>query len=191
MPDPSVLKIHFKKIIMFTNYLKITLRNLYKEKMYAAINIAGLSLGIACCIILGLYLRSELTYDQHNLKYKRIFRIVGEMNYKGVIDSFPAPPVAWGPLSARDYPEIESYARFKPTGRTLFQHEEKGFYWENIYMADDTVFDIFTHRIIYGDPKTALSDPYSMAVSESFAKKYFGDTNPIGKIISNGSEHIK
>ncbi|MGD9158462.1 MAG: ABC transporter permease [Desulfobacteraceae bacterium] len=164
---------------MFFNYIKITLRNLFKEKMYAVINISGLSLGIACCIILGLFLRSELTYDRHNLNHERIFRIVGEMDYKGVIESWATSPEAWGPLLDRDYPEIEGYVRFKIKGRTLLKYEDKEFFWEKIYLADESVFNVFSHDIIYGDPKTALSDPYSIAVSESFAEKYFGDENPI------------
>lgn len=164
---------------------------MYREKTYAFINISGLSLGIACCIILGLLLRSELTYDRHNLKHDRIFRIVGEMDYRGVIETWATSPEAWGPLLARDYPEAEGYVRFRSKGRTLLRHEDKSAYWESIYLADDQVLDIFDHDIIYGDPETALSDPYSMAVSESFAKKYFGDENPIGKIIADGSEKNK
>ncbi len=170
---------------MFFNYIKITLRNLYKEKLYAAINIFGLSLGIACCIILGLFLRSELTYDRHHLKHKQVFRIALERNNKGKIDTFAVCSREMGPMLARDYPEIEAYVRFQNIGRVLFQHEDDAFYWDDVYLADKNVFDVFTHKIIYGDPKTALSDPLSMAVSESFARRYFGDANPIGKTISS------
>jgi putative ABC transport system permease protein len=90
-----------------------------------------------------------------------------------------------GPMLARDYPEIEAYVRFQHIGRVLFQHEDDAFYWDDVYLADKNVFDVFTHKIIYGDPKTALSDPHSMAISESFARRYFGDANPIGKTISS------
>ncbi len=173
---------------MFLNYIKITLRNLYKEKMYAAINIAGLSIGIACCIILGLFLRSELTYDRYNLKHKRIFEIESEFNTNGKISYLSTSSRVLAPLLARDYPEIESYVRFKLIGRTLVRYEEESFYSTRVALADDTVFDIFTYDIIYGDPKTALSDPHSMAISESFAKKIFGDINPIGKVIATDSD---
>jgi putative ABC transport system permease protein len=171
--------------MMLTNYIKITLRNLYKEKMYALINVSGLSLGIACCIILGLFLHSELTYDQHHLKHKRIFRVVTEASRDGILRRSARTTEVLGPLMARDYPEIETYVRFLYLGNTLLRHEDDAFYWENVCFADESVFEVFTHEYIYGDPKMALSDPVSIAVSESFARKYFGDANPIGKTITN------
>ncbi len=175
---------------MLLSFIKITLRNFYKEKMYAAINIFGLSLGIACCIILGLYLHSELTYDRHNLKHKQIYRVMGEFNFSGKIENWSDFPWELGPLLAKDYPQVKEYVRFNFRDRTLFLHEKKGFYWEHICMADKNVFEIFTHDIIYGDPKTALSEPYSMAVSGTFAKKYFSNANPIGKIVTaNGTSY--
>ncbi len=177
---------------MLINYFKITLRNLYKEKIYAAINISGLSLGIACCIILGLFLHSEFTYDRYNLKHKRIFRVATEFNMNGTEKSYPSASRVVGPLLARDYPEVEAYVRFRATGRPVFQYEGESFYWDGgIYLADDNVFDVFTHDIIYGNPDSALSDLNSMAISESFAKKCFGNENPIGKIISTSSGQKK
>jgi len=171
---------------MFTNYLKVTLRNLYREKMYALINIFGLSLAIACCIILGLYLRSELTYDKHNTKYKQIFRVVNEFSMNGKLDTFAGTSQALGPMLAEEYPEIKAFVRLKMSGQEdLFRYGDNAFYWKNIYTADPNVFEVFTHDIIYGDPKTALVDPTSAAVSESFARKYFGNANPIGETISN------
>lgn len=177
---------------MFFNNLKIILRNLCKEKMYATINISGLSLGIACSIILGLLLRSELTYDRHNLKYDRIFRVATEIGTNSTTISIGSSSRALGPLLSKDYPEIESYVRFRAIGQVLFRYEGKSFYWDGgTFLADETVFDIFTHDIIYGDPKTALLEPNAMAVSEKFAKTHFGDVNPIGKIISTNTDQNK
>jgi len=174
---------------MFINFLKVTIRNLYREKRYAIINIFGLSLAIACCIILGLYLRSELTYDRHNTKYKQIYRVVNEFNMNGKVDTSAFTSLSLGPLLAEDYPEIKGFVRFYSSNREiLLKHDDKAFYWKNIYDADVNIFDVFTHDIIYGDPKTALVDPASVAVSESFAKKYFGNANPIGEIISNDAD---
>jgi putative ABC transport system permease protein len=171
---------------MFTNFLKVTIRNLYREKMYAIINILGLSLAIACCIILGLYLRSELTYDRHNTKHKQIFRIVNEFNMSGKLDTFAVTSVSLGPMLAEEYPDIKGYVRLMGGyEETLLKHGDKAFYWKNTYEADVNVFDIFTHDIIYGDPKTALDDPSAVAVSASFAKKYFDDANPIGEMIND------
>lgn len=175
---------------MIGNYLKIMMRNLYREKVYAVINISGLALGIACCMVLALYLRSELTYDRHNEKHERIFRVAIELNTHGKIDTAASTSVGMAPLLAKDHPEINAFVRFIPvtssstsSSGNLLRHEDKAFYSENIYLADENVFDIFTHRIIYGDPQTALTLPNSMAISESLAKKFFGNANPIGKTI--------
>lgn len=176
---------------MLKNFIKITLRNLYKEKMYATINISGLSLGLACCIIIGLFLHSEFTYDRHNLKHKQIFRIVTEINNSGRTDSFPLVSPVLGPMLARDYAEIQAYVRFRSLRDTYFYHGNDAFFVKNVTMADKNVFDVFTHKIIYGDPDKALSDPYSAAVSQSFVKKFLGDTNPIGKIITTNEKDYK
>ena len=177
---------------MLTNYLKVTIRNLYREKMYAIINIFGLSLAIACCLILGLYLKSELTYDRHNTKYKQIFRVVNEYNVNGKIDNSAITSMYLGPMLKEQYPEVQAYVRFMTIPQAeLIRHGDDAFYWENHYMVDDNIFEVFTHKIIYGDPKTALVDPYSVAVSESFAKKYFGNANPIGEIVNTINETLK
>jgi putative ABC transport system permease protein len=180
--------------MMLTNYIKITLRNLYKEKLYALINVSGLSLSMACCIILGLFLRSELTYDRHQMKHKRIFRIAAEVTNHGKVYRVASTSAALGPMLSKDYPEIEAYVRFNflMSGRALeFRYEEKAFDWDDVYFVDDNVFDIFTHEYVYGEPEGALSDPRSIAVSESFAKKYFGDTNPIGKTVRSAVDFFK
>ena len=171
---------------MSSSFLRITLRRLARERFYALINIAGLSLGIACCIILGLYLQSELTYDRHNLKYRQIYRIVDEFNANGKVDEFAVTSPVLGPMLAEEYPEIQDYVRLRRIPqKMLFHYEDAAYYWENVFVADDNIFEIFTHEIIYGDPATALTEPDTIAVSESFARTYFGDVNPIGRIITS------
>ena len=170
--------------MMSANYLKVTLRKLYREKLYAAINIAGLSLGVACCIILGLYLRNELTYDQHNVNYRNIYRIANEFNANGKINDFAVSSPVLGPMLKEAYPQIRDYVRLQHVRlKFLFRYQDKAYYWDRVYVADDNVFKVFTHHIIYGDPDTALVDPTSIAVSETFAKKYFGDADPVGKVV--------
>jgi putative ABC transport system permease protein len=155
--------------------------------MYALINISGLSIAIACCIILGLWLRSELTYDQHHKRHKEIYRVVAEFNLSGKIDAFAITSVALGPMLAADFPEIKGYVRLlgAPDREDLIRANDKAFYWKSVFICDANIFDVFTHDIIYGDPETALVEPNTAAVSETFSKKYFGDANPIGKTISN------
>lgn len=168
---------------MANSEIKAALRIFYREKTYALINLSGLSLAIACCLILGLYLRSELTYDRHHVRHKEIFRVVGEYTTSGNSARCAVTPIPFGPMLKENYPEVRDYVRFSQLGRILIRSNDKALYWEDAYSADANVFDIFTHKILYGDPKTALKDPSSAAVSETFARKYFGDVNPIGKTI--------
>jgi putative ABC transport system permease protein len=166
------------------NYLVVLLRTLQREKLYAAINIAGLSLGIACCLILGLFLHSELTYDRHNVNRDHIYRIVEELTTNGSTDRFAITSRMLGPMLAAEYPQlIKGYVRFLSNSRdssVAIHHGNDTFYWENSYFTDDNVFDVFTHKILYGDPKTALKDG-GVAVSATFARKYFGNANPVGE----------
>jgi len=167
-------------------YLRIALRNLYREKLYAAINIAGLSLAIACCIVLAMYLHGELTYDQHNVNYNKIFRVVNEFNTNGTVESFAVTSAQLGPMLKEAYPEVQDYVRFQPAPtRLMLRHGEDAYYWDNVYFADPNVFQTFTHDIIAGDPQKALTEPNSIAVSETFARRYFGDANPIGEVMLN------
>ena len=172
---------------MINSDIKAAFRTFYREKSYAMINLAGLSLAIACCLLLYLYLDSELTYDQHNLRYKQIFRVVNNFNTNGDSSDFALTSGALGPMLKANYPKVIDYVRFRyPRGqgeKILIRVDKEAFYWENVFHVDANVFDIFTLDIINGDPKTALKDPQSAAVSETFAKKYFGDENPIGKTI--------
>jgi putative ABC transport system permease protein len=168
---------------MANSEIKAALRTFYREKSYAIINLAGLSLAIACCLILGLYLRSELTYDQHHKRHKQIFRVVGEYITSGNTARYAVTSISLGPMLKENYPEVKDYVRLNILGRVLIRSEEKALYWDDVYSADENVFDVFTHRILYGDPKNALKDPSSVAVSETFARRYFGDANPIGKTI--------
>ncbi|MBN2135159.1 MAG: ABC transporter permease [Acidobacteria bacterium] len=172
-----------KEFSMFTNFLRVTLRTLYREKVYAAINIVGLSIAIACCVIIGLWLHGELTYDQHNSKYKQIYLIENEFSWGPEVIPAANSSDLFGPILARDYPVIKGYAQIGSPGRILLNIKDKSFYSDKVYNADNRWFGLFDHKIIYGDPKKALTEPDTAAVSESFAKKYFGDENPIGETI--------
>lgn len=176
---------------MAGTFLKSTIRNLYREKIYAAINIAGLSLAIACCLILGLYLRNELTYDMHNKNYRKLYRVVNEFNVNGKLENFARTSQLLGPMLKEDYPEIEDYVRlFIINRKVLMKSEDKGFYWETSGFASKNLFDYFDHDIIYGDPAKLKTDHFA-AVSETFARKYWGDENPVGKTISSEGFSVK
>jgi putative ABC transport system permease protein len=176
---------------MISNFFKVTFRNLHREKMYAMINIAGLSLAIACCLILGIYLYGELTYDQHNTKYREIFRVVGEYNINGKLEPMAQTSALLGEMLASEYSQVRDYVRFFPiTRKALWRYEDTGFFWDKTAYASKNVFDVFDHDFIYGDPDFDKNKRF-IAVSETFARKYFGDENPVGKTIHGAYNSVK
>jgi len=177
-------------------YLRITLRLLAREKLYTLLNVSGLALGFACCLLLGLFLWSELTYDRHHVQHDRIFRIATQISYgDGRSSAFAITSTPVGPMLAEDNPDyFKSYVRFLAASRPhpiLIRHEDQKAYWNDVYLADENVFDVFTHDIVYGDPRTALSKPSSIAISRRVAQRYFGDDNPIGRTLTtdDGTSH--
>jgi putative ABC transport system permease protein len=167
------------------------LRALLRDKLYTLINVAGLSLAIASCVVLGMYLRSELTYDRHNVNADRIYRVEQEFKSDGRSQRVAMVSGLLGPMLAEDFADVRTYVRFWQPGLQLggttdraISHGHDTFLWSDVYHADPNVFDVFTHKILYGDPKTALVDPSSAAVSRRFARKYFGDANPVGETIA-------
>lgn len=170
---------------MFSTFLKIGLRSLLREKGYSFINIAGLSVGITCCLILGLYLQNEMGYDRHHENHERVFRLVNEFTINGSTDYAAVSSAQSARMMAEQFDEILEYARFNPmpTPRWLMGSRGEDYYWENVYSANNGAFKLFTHNVLYGDPETVLIEPDSMAVSETFARRYFGDANPIGEVI--------
>jgi putative ABC transport system permease protein len=166
---------------------KIALRTLARDKTYALINVAGLAIATACCLILGLYLRSELTYDQSHEEHQRIFRVVNEFEINGKLDRFAQTSPALGPMLKEENADVQAYVRFLGGGggRNFLTHDSDGYYWRDTYVADTNVFEVFTHKIIYGDPKTALESPTSIAISQSVARHYFGDRNPLGETLAS------
>ena len=158
---------------MAGSFLKTTFRNLYREKIYAVINVAGLSLAIACCLILGFYLRGELTYDQHNAKHRQIYRVVNELNINGKIDTFALTPQLLGSMLTQEYAEVTDFVRFFAINqKVLMRHEDQAFYWDSTAFAGKNVFEFFDHDFIQGDPNIKEDERF-VAVSETFARKYW------------------
>ncbi len=169
---------------MISNYIKIAFRNLVRFKAYSAINITGLAIGMACCILILLYVYDEMSYDRFNENSNRIYRIVvdgalGENSFKAAVT---APPLRNALL--QDYPEVEAATRIRNFGFPVLRYEDKVFSEEKFYWVDSTFFDVFTLNFIKGDPKTALTQPLSVVLTQKMAKKYFGNENPMGKILN-------
>ena len=176
---------------MLKNYLIIALRNIKKNKVYSLLNILGLAIGMAAFILIFLYVRYELSFDRWHQNSDRIYRVVqqqfGNM-YLGS-DRFAVTP---GPLAAalmEDFPEVESATRIDNFRESPFSYREKHFVEKSGLWADPNFFKVFSVDLTLGDPETALSDPYSILLSESQAKKYFDDTDPLGKTVLYNNEH--
>src|SRR5690242_13729738 len=151
---------------MLKNLIIIAFRSIRKDKTYSAINIAGLTIGITCSVLLLMYILDELSYDRYHVNANNIYRIV--TNIKEPDNAFTwavaQKPVA---IELRDnYPEVKNVVRFDGIGKTLFKHDDKEFNETEFVTADSTVFDMFTYHFIAGDPNTALDNPFSIVLSE-------------------------
>jgi len=169
---------------MFKNYLKIAIRNLRRHKGYTLINLAGLAVGMACGALILLYIRHELSYDRFHQKAARIYRLNGTFQQDGIGNPSSVMPAAVGPALVAEYPEIANAVRLQPPyNATLVQYQGKQFYEAGVYLADPSLFDIFDFPLQQGDAKTALQNSQSVVLSLEAASKYFGEENPLGKIL--------
>lgn len=169
---------------MFKNYLKMAYRNMAKHRFYSSINIFGLSLGIACSILILAYIGYELSYDGYHKNADHIFRIVSKMTISGQTSEMARSPAPVGPTMKDELPEVLEAVRFSPTVKRVFAYRDRTFFQEGVLYVDQSVFDVFSFAMIEGDPKTALEVPFTMVFTEKTAKKYFGDENPVGKIVN-------
>jgi len=163
---------------MFKNYLKITLRNLWKYKGYSLINVSGLAVGMACFIMITMWSLDELSYDKFHNNIDRLYRI-NTISSDGTIN--PHSSLRLGEEMQTKYHEIEAYTNFIPWARSLLKYEDKVFDETDICLVDPDFFSMFTFEFLLGDPSTALADISSVVITNETAKKYFGDQNPIGK----------
>ena len=169
---------------MLKNYFTIAWRNLLKQKAYSTLNIIGLCLGITCVLLIAMHLNNELSYESSFPKHERIYRV----SYQEWAKS--APPMAQ--YLEEFYPEIQQTARFYYIYPKILRYEEFQSEEAHGYMADSTVFSMFDFKLIQGDPQQTFVAPHSIVITESMAKKFFGDENPVGKALDNdGTEfHI-
>lgn len=168
---------------MFNNYLKIAFRNVKKHKAYAFINIAGLAIGMACCILIISFITTELSYDRYHKNSDRIYRLGLDATLGGNQILMPICTAPAAPAFVQDYPEILDAVRFQRMGKVSVKDRDIEFFEENVLLADNSIFNIFTFPMIKGDPNSALKTAYSLVMTEDTAKRYFGDEDPIGKIL--------
>ena len=170
---------------MFRNYLTIAIRNLLRQKVYSAINVLGLATGLACCILLLLYVRQELSYDTFHEKADRIYRIAEEATTQEGKTWRVTTPFPLAPAFKQAYPEVEEIARLLCwDDEELIESGEDRFYESGVCFADPELFEIFTFQTIKGQRSNPLSNPGSIVLTTAMARKYFGGEEPIGKTIS-------
>ena len=163
------------RIAMFKFYLKTAVRILGKFKTITSINIIGISVGMAVCILLMLYVQDELSFDRYHQHSDRIFRILEND------ETYTSPQVS--EIARANFPEIERSARILLRNQCMIQYKEKQFIEKQFSYADPDLFSIFSFKLKKGDPATVLRRPFSIVISESIAYKYFGEEDPIGKVL--------
>ena len=169
---------------MIRNYLTITIRNLLRQPVYSLINIIGLAIGMAACMLIVLYIQDELSYDRYHPKADRIYRIVDDIESGGQTIQTAGSPLSWAPALKRDFPDIEQFVRMRGTvSAWLFHREATQFYEKKVIWAEDGLFDLFDIPLVAGDPKTALAEPFTIVISETMAAKYFGGEEAMGQIM--------
>lgn len=171
---------------MIANYLKVAIRNLMRNKVFSAINILGLAIGMACCMLILLYVQDELSYDRHHKNADRIFRLVDEVRVSGKTHRVAVTPFQMGPALVQDYPMVVDAVRFfRYIGeKTLVETREEVFYEPGVMFTDSNIFRVFDFPLSNGDPQTALREPYSIVLSAAMARKYFGGDDPMGRPLS-------
>ena len=176
--------------IMWKNYLKIALRSLRKHKGTSFINVSGLAIGMACCLVVLIFVRDETSYDTYHEQEEQIHRL----SIRGVIISSgqdqigATSPILWGPALKKDYPEVTDYARFlqlpNASDPWRIRHGDTEFVERDILNADPSALDLFSWPLLRGDSQTALSEPNAIVLTETMAAKYFGEEDPIGQTLT-------
>lgn len=167
---------------MFKNNLKIAFRNLLKNKGYSAINIFGLAIGLASCLLIALYVTDELSYDRYNKNADRIYRINSDIRFGGGDLHMVQTSDMMGELLKKDYPQVEESTRiYTSSGSKLIKKGNEYINEPRVANVDSTFFNVFTLPAIEGDTRTALNEPNTVVITESAAKKYFGSVNVSGR----------
>ncbi len=181
---------------MFKNNLKIALRNLFKQKLYTTINVLGLAVGVASCLLIVLFVRNEFSYDKFFKDGDRIYRMVLERKYPNHSTYYAIIPHSFAQAALRDFPEIEQAANLFGFGNFSMSYknerdEVKQFDEDFILIADSAFLPMFSFELLKGNPKTVLRQANELLVTEEMARRYFGDEDPIGKIIRGGNQEYK
>ncbi len=174
---------------MLKNYLKITIRNLLKHKVFSLVNILGLVAGLTCSFLIIIYVLYEMSYDRFNKNAENIYRLGRELT---TAEGTVREPLSSAPAALaleKDLSGISNVVRFHNAGKSIVQYEDRQFYEDDVYYVDPSVFNIFSFPMVNGDSKTALLKPYTAVITEEMATKYFGASDPVGKILRINNNH--
>ncbi len=176
---------------MFNNLIKYSLRSFKRQRSYILINILGLSIGIACSLLITLFVLNEASYDKYNVKKDRIYRAILEGKIGGQELTVATSAAIMGPTMLREFPEVEDFLRMAGKSPTIIEYNDQTFTEEHLVEADSSFFNFFSIPVIKGDPKNLLNAPRKAVLSESTAKKIFGNENPIDKAIKIGNDSAR
>ncbi len=172
---------------LISNYFKIGLRKIKRQKIYSLINIAGLSVGLACCAVIILYVTNELTYDTFHKDADRIYRVAVHRILSIGEHRFVATPAPLGPELLRSYPQVEQAVRVVPpyenASHVLVVRGEKRYFENRVWFADKDIFELFSMPFVQGNPQTALTRPNSVVITEGMSQKYFGEESSLGETL--------
>ena len=173
---------------MFNNLIKHSLRSFKRQRAYIIINVLGLSIGIACSLLIALFVINEASYDQFNVKKDRIYRVILNGKIGGQEITYATSPAVMGPTLVKEFPEIEDFLRMTGGGPTVVEYNNIPFTEEHLVEADSSFFNFFSIPVLKGDPKNLLNAKHRVVLSESTARKIFGKENPIDKQLKIGSD---
>ena len=172
-------------VVMLSNYLKIVFRNIKRQKIYSIINISGLSIGLLTCILMLLYVNDELNYDKFHTKGDNIYRIVRDLDYGEYKGKYATSFAPFSSVLLNDYSGIVKKAvRFFKYDAVIRVGTQKEIQEKQLFFTDPEIFEVFSFVLISGDKNTALSAPFSIVITKNAARKYFGETDPIGKVLT-------
>jgi putative ABC transport system permease protein len=170
--------------VMLRNYLKVVFRNIRRHAGYSFINIVGLALGMACCLMIAMWVADELSFDRFHEKAADLYRVEEDQSYSGRVYHVTVTPHPLAPALKQEIPEIVEATRVVWYNGQLFRFGDKAFFEDNVRAADPAFLKIFSFPLTQGDPAGALADPYSVLLTEQTARKYFGSESPVGKTLN-------
>lgn len=169
---------------MFINYLKTAFRTMIRQKGHSFINITGLAIGLASCLLITLWILDELSYDKFHQDAQHIYHVLAH----GTVKNNPSTPSPLAPALEEEVPEVVHATRYEGMLEVLLSHKDKEFYEDDLRAVDPSFLKIFTFPFLKGNPDTALQDVHSIVITEAIAKKYFGSENPIGKVLTMNNQ---